>query len=143
MSQDNAAAVAYKKAIKCTRDEEYLKKNFPPWMQFFAMKLPEQDVADTELNIHETTRHRKERELRDSPRSYDHYGWYAYLYFTSQSWFEAFIMGNILLIGVATGVDLENDGARGTPTVTTRNYAQLGGGGGGFSADDTTSVTEF
>ena len=97
MSQDNAAAVAYKKAIKRTRDEEYLRKHFPPWMKFFAAKLPEKDVADTDLKIHETVRHRKERELRDSPNKYEQYCWYAYLYFTSQNWFEAFIMANILL----------------------------------------------
>jgi len=112
MSQDNAASAAYKKAIKRTRDEEYLKKNFPPWMQFFAMKLPDKDVADTQLNIIETTQHRKERELRDSPHAYENYGWLAYEHFTSQSWFEAFIMCNIMLIGIATGVDLENEGAK-------------------------------
>jgi hypothetical protein len=26
----------------------------------------------------------------------------------NQDWFEAFIMSNILLIGIATGIDLEN-----------------------------------
>ena len=35
-------------------------------------------------------------------------GWHVYNWVTSSPVFEAFIMGNILLIGVATGIDLEN-----------------------------------
>ena len=92
MSLEDAASVEYKKAIKRTRDDDYLKKHFPAWMGFFAEKLPEQDVADTKLTIHETVRHRKERELLASPHPYENVGWYAYLYFTSQAWFEGFIM---------------------------------------------------
>lgn len=33
-----------------------------------------------------------------------------YRYIVNQNWFEAFVMANILLIGLATGLDLENGG---------------------------------
>jgi hypothetical protein len=36
--------------------------------------------------------------------------WFVYSKITSQVWFEVVILINILCIGAATGLDLENDG---------------------------------
>jgi voltage-gated sodium channel len=36
--------------------------------------------------------------------------WFVLQHFTSKAWFEAFVMANILLVGAATGVELDNDG---------------------------------
>ena len=37
-------------------------------------------------------------------------GWLLYKYVVNTSWFESFVMLNILLIGCATGMDLEYEG---------------------------------
>ena len=58
----------------------------------------------------ETATHRKERLMAHSPRAYERFAWLVYKHTVSTHWFEAFIMANILLIGVATGIDLENNG---------------------------------
>jgi len=112
----NAANLAYQKALKKTRDKEYLKQHHPLWMQYFAEQLPE-SVKKVNMKRHETVRHRKERILAKSSHWYPRLGWKAYVSCTSQPWFEAFIMLNILLVGLATGLDLEFDGA--DPNVTT------------------------
>jgi len=36
--------------------------------------------------------------------------WFLYLRLTSQAWFEAFVMANIVMVGAATGYDLETGG---------------------------------
>ena len=36
--------------------------------------------------------------------------WFVYKHVTKQAWFESFIMINIMLIGISTGLDLENRG---------------------------------
>lgn len=38
------------------------------------------------------------------------WAWFIYLNITSKLWFELFIMANILLVGISTGIDLENRG---------------------------------
>ena len=116
---ENAASVAYKKACKQVRDKEHLQKNYPVWMQTFAEKLPERTMAEAiqeHVEMNESDHHRKERELRYSTSPYERFSWLVYLHVTSTSWFEAFIMVNILLIGIATGVDLEN--TQGDPATT-------------------------
>lgn len=41
--------------------------------------------------------------------------WRVYLYITSTVWFESFVLLNIVLIGVSTGIDLEN--SQGDPNI--------------------------
>ena len=74
-------------------------------MSEFASRLPEQDEREKIL-VTETVRHRKERELKESPFLYERVSWRVYYYVTSRTWFEAFIMLNILLIGACTGLDV-------------------------------------
>lgn len=47
----------------------------------------------------------------------DKLAWLVYSKITGTAWFEVFVMLNILLIGVATGVDLETGGGAGLPSV--------------------------
>ena len=83
--------LADRKAIQQTRDPEHLRQKFPPWMSEFASRLPEENERE-KIVITETVRHRKERELKESPFFYERLGWLVYFYVTSSAWFEAFIM---------------------------------------------------
>jgi len=64
----------------------------------------------------------KRRELSESTHPYEKLAWYMFLYITGQSWFEAFVMINILFIGIATGIDLQyGDG----PYPTAHNFVNF------------------
>jgi hypothetical protein len=43
-----------------------------------------------------------------SESSYERLAWWVYDTIVRQEWFEGFVLLNILLVGIATGVDLEN-----------------------------------
>jgi hypothetical protein len=45
-----------------------------------------------------------------TPSAHHRFAWFIFRFVVNQAWFEGFIMCNILLIGVATGLDLENGG---------------------------------
>ena len=103
-------------AIKSTRDKEHLAQNYPLWMQAFADKLPEKKKDDEKLTFVESPWHRRERLFSRSNSLYERCAWLMYSRVTSRNWFEGFVMCNIILVGVATGVDLEND--EGNPMLT-------------------------
>jgi len=60
----------------------------------------------------------KRKELEKSTDYYDQLAWFVFKWITSRAWFEAFIMCNILLIGVATGIDLQFAAAVKDPAIT-------------------------
>eukprot|EP00615_Pteridomonas_danica_P011765 CAMPEP_0114346930 /NCGR_PEP_ID=MMETSP0101-20121206/13474_1 /TAXON_ID=38822 ORGANISM="Pteridomonas danica, Strain PT" /NCGR_SAMPLE_ID=MMETSP0101 /ASSEMBLY_ACC=CAM_ASM_000211 /LENGTH=1430 /DNA_ID=CAMNT_0001483895 /DNA_START=53 /DNA_END=4345 /DNA_ORIENTATION=+ len=117
MMMMNAANMAYQKAIKKTRDKQYLAQNHPVWMQYFAENLPEK--VEARVGLSETKRHRKKRILANSERLYNRIAWFVYSKITSQVWFEVVILVNILCIGAATGIDLENNGDPSTALLVT------------------------
>jgi hypothetical protein len=57
------------KAVKKTRDKEYLKQNFPVWMTIFAQNLPETIKSTTETIVEDQS-HRRARILRGSNHPY-------------------------------------------------------------------------
>jgi len=102
----SAATMAYRKAVKKTRDAD--GKNLPPWLKEFRDRMPEIGIgAEPEKEAKEDPYEVKKRELADSRDLYDQVAWFIYKHLTSKTWFEAFIMLNILLLGLATGLDLE------------------------------------
>jgi hypothetical protein len=76
----------------------------------FAELLPEVDKLQQTVAVKEGRHKRKERTLATSDDPYKRLAWLSYEHVTSQAWFEAFIMANILLTGAASGIDLEFDG---------------------------------
>ncbi len=106
------AGVAYRKAVARTRQEalEGGTKSDSPWLAYFSEELPENDSHFALSKVAETERHRKERLLRDSSRSYDRFAWVIYRRITSTAWFESLVMLAILGISFATALDLEFDG---------------------------------
>jgi len=104
----NAANMAYRKAIRQTRDVEFLKRSYPSWMSYFAEKLPEKNDDDRTLQIKDTPRHKREAEFLHSESPYNQFAFYMWLHVTNTFWFESFIMVNIVAIGVSTGIDLQN-----------------------------------
>ena len=103
----SAAAIAYRKAVKKTRTSN--GKEIPLWLKEFRDRMPELTVFDSETKAKakENQFEVKKRELADSSDWYDQVAWFTYNHLTSKNWFEAFIMLNILLLGLATGLDLE------------------------------------
>ena len=81
-----------------------------PWLRTFAEKLPENDRAAAPRALRETVRHRKERILHRDGHLYPQIAWFIFENVTSKLWFETFILVNILLIGISTGLELENHG---------------------------------
>ena len=57
----NAANIAYRKAIRQTRDKDYLSRNYPVWMSHFAERLPEKDENSRILDIQATPMHKRAR----------------------------------------------------------------------------------
>jgi hypothetical protein len=49
----------------------------------------------------------KKAEMEGDTNPYTQLAWLVYTRVTSTSWFEAFIMCNIVLIGVSTGLELQ------------------------------------
>lgn len=103
----SAAAIAYRRAVKKTRTSD--GKEIPLWLKEFRNRMPE--LTNFELEAESKSKESlfevKERELADSRDKYDQLAWFVYKHLTSKTWFEAFIMFNILLLGLATGLDLE------------------------------------
>jgi len=108
-----AAALAYRKAVAKARERAQSTgdPSVMPWLQEIVAELPENDADAAPNAILETPSHRKSRLLKDSVHRYDRLGWFVYSEITSQAWFEGFIMLNILLVGAATGFDLESGGS--------------------------------
>ena len=104
-----AAYRAYAKELNLARDKNYLRKHFPPWMEIFADSMPA-EIKKHDAPIIESERHKKERLLRSVDHPYLKIGWFLYDNVTSRSWFEAYILANIILIGLFTGLDLESNG---------------------------------
>jgi hypothetical protein len=92
--------------VKKTR--EATGEDLPPWLKEFRDRMPEIGATTTpDAEVKENPFEVKKRELADSKNWYDQLAWFVYKHITSKGWFETFVMLNILLIGVATGVDLE------------------------------------
>ena len=79
-------------------------------MAVFAQKMPEDDTSVIPEPIKENSLHRKERLYSTSEDWYQRFAWQVTSKVTTTVWFESFVMLNILLIGAATGLDLENNG---------------------------------
>ena len=76
------------------------------------------EIKQNEEVIHEDEEHKRARLLgrhNGDTEIHDQYvylqaGWLVYKHVTSRLWFEIFILLNILLIGLFTGLDLEANG---------------------------------
>jgi voltage-gated sodium channel len=123
----NAASRAYK--AECKKERTFAlslpRSNIENlWLVEFAERLP---VEDEDLSLldrsnlgddgHSKVYTAKEAELAGSKDRYDQVAWWVYSKLTSRPWFEAFVMFNILLIGISTGVDLETNGGAGSPGI--------------------------
>ena len=107
------ANLAYRRAVQKTREaaNEAGARASAPWLAYFDDELPENDSGFALQKVAESERHRKERLLRDSPHPYyNRFAWSINRYVTSTAWFETVVMAAILLVGVATALDLETDG---------------------------------
>ena len=86
-------------------------------MGIFAESMPA-EIKQNEEVIHEDEEHKRARLLgrhNGNTEIHDQYvylqaGWLVYKHVTSRPWFEIFILLNILLIGLFTGLDLEANG---------------------------------
>jgi len=127
MISSNAATLAYRKAVAKTRDRAKTSDSMPPWLEEIAAELPEDDSHAAPGEIEETKDHRSRRTLEKSTHPYDRVSWLVHRFVTSQAWFEGFIMVCILLVGVATGLELENDGRseRTSEAVNTVSFVTL------------------
>jgi len=105
----NAAAMAYRKAIKKTHESIKEQTDTPEWLKHFGKHMVEDDSAAKPKAINETPRHRKLRVITESKHDYLKFSWFVYDKITSQLWFEAFVLLNIVFVGVVTGLDLEFD----------------------------------
>jgi len=105
-----AANLAYRKAVGGTRDKTLTNPNAPAWMKVFAEGLPDDDTEASSVTLKESARHHKIRVFKNSTIGYNRFAFKVYEYATSRVWFESFIMANIILVGLATGLDLENAG---------------------------------
>jgi len=104
----NAANMAYSKAISTTRDRNYLAENHPEWMSYFADMMPERLSRPDSKHL-ESELKRKQRVLLGVDHWYTRMGWVVYQHFFAgeNNPFEVFILANIVLAGVSTGLDLE------------------------------------
>ena len=83
-----------------------------PWLKEFADRLPEEAEAHQEEKVDKwDVRKKLLHGGSESESPYERLAWWIYENITSRLWFEGFILLNILLIGIATGVDLENSSA--------------------------------
>jgi len=110
MVVQNAASLAYRKAITKTRETLVEGHDNPVWLVHFANKLPDDDSDSAPSSLFESGHHRKERKFSKSNNLYFKLAWFIHTRITSKDWFEFFILLNIILVGVITGIDLENDG---------------------------------
>jgi hypothetical protein len=95
--------------MRKTREQMAKNPEATPWMAVFAEKLPEADMDSDESLLKETARHRKERLFAHSDSTYLRTAWFVEDRITSKWWFEAAVMVCIILVGVATGVDIEDN----------------------------------
>jgi len=85
------------------------------WMYEISNRLPENERDAAVESLEESRSHRYKRLSslagRGNPylAAYCKLSYFVYKNIVSQSWFEAFILTNILLTGAATGLDLENN----------------------------------
>jgi len=131
----SAAALAYRKASQRARDKT--NKTLPPWLHEFRDLLPEikglEDEGEEPASPgspprspkkgKETVAEIKEAEMKDKDDPYLKLAWAMHEKVTSKNWFEGFVMLNILMIGLATGLDLQfaddpNPGVTGFVDVT-------------------------
>jgi len=123
----NAATRAYKAECKKERDHTLsLPRSHTEnlWLVEFAERLrvgPEEPSLLELSKLNEDGFSKayalKEAELANSTDRYDRLAWWVFKNLTSRPWFEAFVMFNILAIGVSTGLDLETDGGVGSPGI--------------------------
>ena len=110
----STANLAYRKAVARTRERsvEGTNASSAPWLKHFVEQLPEDDSSFALTAMVEPERHRKERLLRSSANPYfSRFAWFMYLRITSTAWFESLVILTILMVGVATVIDLEYGGA--------------------------------
>lgn len=87
-------------------------------MNEFMARMPELGSSEVSAENEKPTLYElKRKELEKSTDYYDQLAWFVFKWITSRAWFEAFIMCNIALIGVATGVDLQFAAVK-DPTIT-------------------------
>lgn len=120
----NAATVAYKREIAKTRaaiKDGAGKGDVEPWLKEFADRLPEEAEPEEEVKLTKSaTRRALLHGGDDSPDRYERIAWWVFDNIVRQNWFEGFILLNILLVGISTGVDLENpEPSRGVLEFTT------------------------
>ena len=72
--------------------------------------LPENEMYEEPKKQIEDAARRKQRLLKDSKHPYEMLAWWVYSNLTSKNWFEAFVLANIVLTGIASGMELENRG---------------------------------
>jgi len=106
----NAASMAYRKASANARDATKVDPNTAPWIKYIASVFPEDDTDLAPIALIEANHHRKERLFANSNDYYEKFAWFIYSNITSTTWFEIFILFNIVIVGVSTGVELENQG---------------------------------
>jgi hypothetical protein len=100
---------ADKKAISKTRKAITSGgKNQPAWLKEFANRLPEEEEEEEpEVKSRDTIR-KEALGNGESKDLYEKLAYAVYVHIVSKNAFETFILLNILLVGIATGVDLEN-----------------------------------
>jgi len=123
----NAATRAYKAECKKERDHTLSLPRSQTenlWLVEFAERLrvgPEEPTLQEQSKLNEDGFSKayalKEAELANSSDTYDRVAWWVYKNLTSRPWFEAFVMFNILAIGISTGLDLETDGGVDNPGI--------------------------
>lgn len=77
-------------------------------MQCIAEQLPQQ-IKEEKKQI-ESYIDKKQRMIKGSTLMYNRLAWYIHVHITTKKWFENFVLFNIVLIGVITGLDLEFPG---------------------------------
>ena len=103
----NAANSAYRKVRKQTRAAAHRAGGtHPVWFTGMVDLLP--DVEEKQLEVQLTDREQKEEDHAKSEDWYERLAWQVFDKCTSAAWFEMFIMSNILLVGVVTGIELES-----------------------------------
>ena len=102
----NAANTAYRK-IRAQTKVAAQSKNLPEWMNVIVDLLPNDDDGDEKVAITLTSQEQKEQDHKGSENAYERLAWFVFTHFTGTAWFESYILGCIVMIGVSTGVELE------------------------------------
>ena len=101
----NAANSAYRKVRKQTRQAATDGQKHPQWFGSLVNLLPETEEKQMDISL--TDREQKEQDHRDSDDLYERLAWVVFDRVTGTMSFEIFIMANIVLVGITTGIELE------------------------------------